>query len=211
MAIRPTLFDNIEPNTKEENIYCRLKDLTNEASVETFFVNRLLLDMGYRDHHIKTKQSVEGLRISLGSRIVYYKPDYCMVIQKKPRFVVDAKSTQENIYDYVEQCAHYCLILNRRDETKSLKYFLLSNGLKTALFHWDSEEPIVELDFCDFQIGNEKYEKLRSLISFATILKQLNHQDNNSVTVYDGMIPALISGQIPRPPWYEDSKLQGLA
>jgi len=73
MAIRPTLFGNIGPNTKEENIYCRLKDLTNEASVETFFVNRLLFDMGYKDHHIKTKESVEKIRMSLGSRVVHYK------------------------------------------------------------------------------------------------------------------------------------------
>ncbi len=68
-------------------------------------------------------------------------------------------------------CAHYCLILNRRDKIKPLKYFLLSNGLKTALFSWDREKPIIELDFSDFQIGNEKYEKLRSLISLATIQK----------------------------------------
>ncbi len=103
MAIRPTLFDNIEPDRKDKNVYCRLKDLTNEASVETFFVNRLLFDIGYKDHHIKTKESVERIRMSLGSRIVHYKPDYCIIVRKKPRFVVDAKSTQEDIYDHTEQ------------------------------------------------------------------------------------------------------------
>ena len=139
--------------------------------------------MGYQDRHIKTKKSLEKIRMSLGSRVVHYKPDYCIVVKKKPRFVADAKSTQEDIYDYVEQCAHYCLILNRRDKTKPLKYFLLSNGLKTALFSLDSEEPIVELDFCDFQIGNEKYEKLRNLISSITIQK--HKMDNDSERLFE--------------------------
>ena len=50
---RVTLFDDIELNPK--NVFCHLDDLDNEASVEHFFLSRLISDLGYKDHQIKTK------------------------------------------------------------------------------------------------------------------------------------------------------------
>lgn len=167
--IRPTLFDNLPPSQK--NIYCEVKNLTNESSVESFFVNRLLSDLGFKDHHIKTKQSIDKVKMSRGSKSYFYKPDYVIVVNKKPKLVIDAKSPNEKIEDYIEQCAHYCLILNRSDNSKSLRYFLLSNGVKTALFRWDSDSPIIELSFSDFQYWNNKYERLRGIIRYENLLK----------------------------------------
>lgn len=169
-TIRPTLFDSLS-SSGTKNIYCELKNLTNEASVETFFVNRMLADMGFKDNHIKTKESIEKLKISKGSKSFYYKPDYCIVFNRKPKLVIDAKSPHETIEKYIEQCAHYCLILNRRGEKKTLEYFILSNGIKTVLFKWDSDLPILELKFSDFNYGNKNYEKLRSIVAYPNLSK----------------------------------------
>lgn len=166
--IRKTLFDHFKLDN-EKNLYCNLKNLTNEASVESFFINRMLSDMKYNDINIKTKESIDELPIPKGSKTINYKPDYCIIINKKPKLIIDAKSPKKNIYDYTDNCAGYCLYINRRDPKKPLKYFLLLNGLKTTLFEWDNEEPLVELNFSDFQIGNERYEKLRSIISFENL------------------------------------------
>lgn len=149
---------------KKKNAYCKLEDLSNEASVESFFINRLLKDLGFKDSQIKTKESLKKLKVSEGSKSKFYKPDYCIVLNKKPKFLIDAKSIDENIEDYVGQCAFYALMLNRSDDTKPLEYFILSNGLKTALFKWDNDKPLMELDFSDFQPENENFRKFISYI-----------------------------------------------
>lgn len=165
--IRPNLLDNLSQRD-DKNIYCYLKDLSNEASVETFFINRMLADLGFKDSYIKTKQSLKEYKISLGAKSQWYKPDYVIVLRKKPRLIIDAKSTGVNVDDFVEQCSHYCMILNR-EKTKPVKYFMLSNGFKTKLYEWDGSRLILELDFADFHYGNEKYEKLRNIIAYPAL------------------------------------------
>ncbi len=171
---RKSILESIDYHL-DRNIYCERKDLSNEASVETFFVNRMLADLGFKDKHIKTKESLKNLTIARGSKQYPYKPDYCIVI-KKPKLIVDAKSTNENVHNWVEQCAHYCLLLNRKNER--VEYFIVTNGIKTVLHKWDKEEPILELDFGDFYIGNEKYEKLRKLVSLDTFLHPAKRDDD---------------------------------
>ena len=56
----------------QANKYCRATDLTNEASVEAFFVNRLLADLGYHDNEIKTKRAIQELRIPRGRQSELY-------------------------------------------------------------------------------------------------------------------------------------------
>jgi type I restriction enzyme M protein len=129
--------------------------------------------LGYKDKNIKPKESIEKFSFSLGVKKVHYKPDYIIVSGKTPLLVIDAKAPNENIIDHVEQCAHYSLILNRGK--KSVKYFLLTNGLKTALYKWDEGKPIIELDFEDFYAGGSKYEQLRVLLSL-DVLKDENEQ-----------------------------------
>jgi len=180
--LRPSLFDNLS-RRKDKNIYCYLKDLTNEASVETFFINRMLVDLGFKDSQIKTKQSMKKYKISLGSKSQWYKPDYGIVLKSKPRLIIDAKSTDVSIDDFIEQCSHYCMILNR-EKTKPVKYFLLSNGLKTKLYEWDGSRLILELNFEDFQYGNEKYEKLRYIIAYPALsINKIEEEHENTFTL----------------------------
>jgi type I restriction enzyme M protein len=184
--IRPSLFDNLS-QSKDRNIYCYSKDLTNEASVETFFINRMLIDLGFKDSQIKTKQSLKEYKIALGSKSKSYKPDYGVVLQNKPRLIIDAKSPYVNLDDYVEQCSHYCMILNR-GKTKPVKYFMLSHGFKTKLYEWDGSRLVVELDFSDFQYGNERYEKLRNIIAYKALSTneiEKEHEDTFALNKID--------------------------
>jgi type I restriction enzyme M protein len=180
--IRPSLFDNLS-RSKDRNIYCYSKDLANEASVETFFVNRMLADLGFKDSQIKTKQSLKEYKISLGAKSQRYKPDYGIILKSKPRLIIDAKSTDVRIDDFVEQCSHYCMILNR-EKTKPVKYFMLSSGFETKLYEWDGSRLILELNFADFQYGNEKYEKLRSIIAYPALsTDEIEEEHENTFTL----------------------------
>ena len=161
---RPNLFDNLR-NDPNQNLFCSKSDLDNEASVEAFFVNRLLKDMGFRDNQIKTKQSISKLQVPRGRSTVLYKPDYVITYRQKPRLVIDAKSTTESLNKWTQQCSGYCLLLNQKFEDHNpVELFILTNGLATTVYKWDIEEPLLELDFADFNIGNPKYEQFRAVL-----------------------------------------------
>ena len=131
---RRTLFDALEADVSR-NIFCDLADLTNEAAVETFFVNRLLEHLGYSDRQIKPKHSIHALTVAKGHKKLKYKPDYVLVVNRMPRCVIDAKSPNENLDDWVEQCSGYCLALNRQHEKANpVRYFVLTNGKTTRAY-----------------------------------------------------------------------------
>lgn len=166
--IRPNLFDDIIKSSGK-NIYCNLEDLSNEASVEAFFMTPMLQDLGFPNKNIKTKESITKLKIAKGSKSYFYKPDYCIVLNKSPKIIIDAKSPTENIEDFTNQCIHYCLLLNEDAGKNKVEYFILSNGVKTGLYLSTSSKPIIELDFFDFHYGNKKYEQLRAIVAFENI------------------------------------------
>ena len=69
---------------KNANLYCKSTDLGNEASVESFFVLRLLSDLGYPDGDILTKEAIQELRIPMGRKKELYKPDYILTAKSNP-------------------------------------------------------------------------------------------------------------------------------
>ena len=79
---RKTVLDDL--GSASRNIYCRSSDLTNEASVESFFLARLFPDLGYKDSQIKTKQSLRALTVGRGSKREKYKPDYTLMFRGAP-------------------------------------------------------------------------------------------------------------------------------
>jgi len=163
--LRPTLFDGLESLS---NLLCARADLSNEASVETFFVNRLLSDvLGYRDSQIQPKQTLEQLTVGRGRRNEKYRPDYGLKVDRRIRCVIDAKATNEDIDDWIEQCSGYFLALNRKypGSQNPVQFFVLTNGLETKVYHWDSDEPLIEMDFADFEFGNPKFEQLKAILS----------------------------------------------
>lgn len=165
MVSRKTVLDTFQIGLGR-NIYCNLEDLSNEASVETFFLNRLVKDLGFKDSQIKTKTSISALRVGHGRKIENYKPDYILVIDKLPRCVIDAKAPNESLEKWIEQCSGYCLALNRKfPNNNPVLYFILSNGKTTELFKWDKDIPILTLNFNDFEWGNPKLLRLKQLLN----------------------------------------------
>jgi type I restriction enzyme M protein len=155
----------VKSGKSSANKLCRSTDLTNEASVEMFFVSRLLEELGYEDREIRTKKSIQELRIPKGSKTELYKPDYLIVCADKPRWLIDAKSTDERIEDYTYQGAGYALQINRKFAERPLHYYMLTNGLLTRVYVWDQEEAILSLRFGDVVDGNTKFETLKRLLS----------------------------------------------
>jgi len=132
----------------------------------------MLKDLGYSDSQIKTKASLKSLSVSLGGRkTANYKPDYALSLRGTPRCIVDAKSTDEDPEEWVQQCSGYCLALNQRhDADNPVRFFVISNGFKTVVYKWDVATPILKLDFKDFEWGNPGYENLRALLAQKNIL-----------------------------------------
>lgn len=175
---RRTLFDSL---ANGGGLYCDRKELVNEASVETFFVNRMLEDLEYRDRQIKTKQSISALTVSLGgNKTVKYKPDYAITYRSKPRWVIDAKHPEESLDKWVPQCRGYCLGLNAKFRNENpVRWFMLTNGIETRVYEWDHDDPVVTLSFADFASGNPNYEQLRSLLSAINIVATSPVEANN--------------------------------
>ena len=146
------------------NKFCRSRDLSNEASVESFFVLRLLKDLGYDDADIKTKASIQSLKIPRGRKREDYKPDYILSCRGRPRWLIDAKGTQEDIEDYTYQCAGYALLINRKYRDRPCRFYMLTNGLLTRIYAWDQEDPTLSLRFADIADGNPRYETLKRLL-----------------------------------------------
>ncbi len=156
------------------NKYCRATDLVNEASVESFFVMRLLEDLGYEDSEIFPKTAIQELKISRGRKKEPYKPDYVIQTGGLPRWLIDAKATNERIEDYTYQCSWYALLINRKDARRPLRHYMLTNGLLTRVYQWYQEEAILSLHFDDFVAGNAKLETLRQLLGAASVRKAVS-------------------------------------
>ncbi|HZV69855.1 MAG TPA: N-6 DNA methylase [Saprospiraceae bacterium] len=151
------------------NKFCDSSDLINEASVESFFVLRLLKDLGYKDSEIATKKSIQELKIPKGRKQENYRPDYIISSKKLPRWIIDAKGTYERVDNFSYQCAGYALMINRKYTQKPVRFYMLTNGLLTRVYLWDQEEAIMSLRFTDFFDNNIKYQALKSLLSSNTI------------------------------------------
>ena len=158
------------------NKFCSLHDLSNESSVEDFFVLPLLKDMDYRNEDIRTKDSIEKIAVSKkgGRKKENYQPDFVLVVKDSPRVVVDAKATDVDVDEFTYQCRGYCLSLNLRfKEEKPVQHFIISNGRITKLYRWDEEDPLVILDFDDFTDGNPRYEELKNVVGKSTVLNNI--------------------------------------
>lgn len=153
-----------------ENWLGELSNLINEASVESFFLDRFIKHIGWEDSQIKLKNSISEFVESFGRTKNNYKPDYILLNDNlKPCIVIDAKSPNEDLHDYIEQCASYCFMLNRPKEF--VDYFVLSNGYITELYNWKDTRPIVTVTYEDFAQENEKYSELVRLILMAKSCK----------------------------------------
>ena len=147
-----------------KNIFCSLSDLTNEASTETFFINRLLDYLGFGDNNLKLKTSISEYTVGQGRKKCLYKPDYVAIINGYPVMVIDAKSPCEDITKWEEQCSSYALEINKEYDYNPVKYYILSNGIKTNLYIWDKKEPLICLAFEDFVETNPNFQEFIHIV-----------------------------------------------
>ena len=160
-------------NIISQNEFCKRSDLKNEADVETWFLNKLLVYLSYEPKDINLKTSLAEYKIGKGSKSLHYKPDYVVVVDQFPALVIDAKNPDENIENWTFQCSSYCLELNKEYEHNPVEYYLLSNGISTALYKWDKNNPLLALSFEDFIEGNSKFQELVKYIGKSN-LKQIS-------------------------------------
>jgi len=154
-----------------KNMFCEKEHLGNEDSVEKLFLDRLIGNLKFKDSDIKTKQSIKQLVISRGRRKENYKPDYVLYKNKKPKIVIEAKATNEDVDEFIYQAANYSLLLNSAYKNENpVKYFLISNGLITKIFKWDEDIAIISLSFEDFSVKSLKYNELLNLLSYDNIM-----------------------------------------
>ena len=172
---------------EKANKFCKSINLSNEAEVESYFIDRLLKDLSYPDADIKLKRSIDEFNIGLGSKKVKYKPDYIILVNEKPALVIDAKNPKENINEWKSQCSSYCIELNRLQKENPVKYFMLTNGFNTILSPWDHNIELFQLNFIDFVDGNKDYEKFKKFLvktQFIEIIKKKRQADDLNIKTF---------------------------
>ena len=142
----------------------KLDDLSNEATVEQFFVARLLKDLGYTDSQIRPKASIDELKISKGRKSEKWRPDYAFTYSGKVRWICEVKGVEEELDNWVSQAQSYCLALNSTQSDNPVEFFMLTNGVTTRVYRWDDATPLVEASFGDFVDDNQAYTSIRSLL-----------------------------------------------
>jgi len=173
-----------------KNLFCREKDLTNEATVEALFIDRLLNILKYPDNRVRRKSSIEQIAIGKGSKKEKYKPDYVLLDSNAaPKVVIDAKSPSVNPKDYHYQVSSYALYLNQKySDSNPVLYTVITNGHYFYVYPWDSDRPVFFLRFEDFVDGNEKLLELRANISFSAFNQVAATKD-----VFDFSRPSITS------------------
>ena len=158
-------------NKTPSNKFGKISDLSSEATVEQFFVNRLLADLGYSDSQIKPKASLTELTISRGRKKEKWRPDYAVQTNSRVRWICEAKGVDEDLDDWAGQAASYCLALNSQQKDNPVEFFMLTNGVTTRVYRWDDSKPVASAQFHDFVDGNESYAVIRELLAPATFRK----------------------------------------
>lgn len=152
-------------NSSQKNMFCERSVLSNEASVEQFFVNRLICKLGYSDKQVRPKESLDVLTVNQGRNRKKYRPDYALEIDGTVRWIIEAKAANERLNPFVGQAASYCHQLNAsHQDGNPVTHFLLTNGLTTELYEWDRQDPILRLSFTDFDVDNKKWKKLKQVM-----------------------------------------------
>lgn len=149
----------------------KLKDLANEAAVESRFVDPLLEALGFESDDIKLKTSINEFAIGKGHKSVLYKPDYILSVKGVPVAVIDAKNPNEHIDEWEHQCSSYCLELNKLYDYNPVSLYVLTNGIKTAVYKWDQKDPLLELNFDDVVKKGVNFSRLQKLVSKKALLQ----------------------------------------
>lgn len=153
-----------------ENKYCELTDLRNESDVEQFFVINLIKDLGFKNEDIYTKKVLPAIEFGKGSKKQSYIPDYQLNDGKTPLMIIEAKAPDVKLEKVVYEAQEYASCINRSFiGNNPIKYCITTNGVTTILTRPDENVVVLKLKFSDFDQKNEKYIKLKELVSFSKL------------------------------------------
>jgi type I restriction enzyme M protein len=159
------------------NKYCAYNTLLNEADVEQNFVRRLLEDLGYNDREIRPKDSLRALTIGgmRGRRQALYRPDFALLVNGSVRCLIEAKEPSANLDEHEWQVRAYAVLLNGEEpDVRSVRYYVLTNGTETRVYHTDRNKPLFTLPFTSFEDGTAKFDELRGLLNRSSIVTPVN-------------------------------------
>ncbi len=143
------------------NLFCEHSDLRNEADVEQNFARRLIEALGYPDKAIRPKAALEDLSVGSISEKGMYRPDFAMKAAGHIRWILEAKAPSEKLDLYFKQANGYSEAINASySQRPPVRYFVISNGLSTALYECGETQPCLVLSFADFQNDNPLYQQL---------------------------------------------------
>ncbi|MCK5244482.1 MAG: type I restriction enzyme HsdR N-terminal domain-containing protein [Desulfobacterales bacterium] len=145
-GIKSELFD--DPDFKED-------------SVREVVITPILSKLGYLlvgPSRVTRSKTLKHPYIRVGTRNhpVTTIPDYTLLHEEKPIFVLDAKGPKESVlkHEHIQQAYSYAI----HPEVKC-KEFGLCNGRQLAIFNVDQIEPILVLDFDEFESRWTEIEK----------------------------------------------------
>lgn len=154
-GIKSELFD--DPDFKED-------------SVREVVITPILSKLGYLltgPSRVIRSKTLKHPYIRVGTRNhpVTTIPDYTLLHEETPIFVLDAKGPNENVlkHEHIQQAYSYAI----HPEVKC-KEFGLCNGRQLAIFNVDAKEPILVLDFDEFET---RWEEIKKHLSPKYLLK----------------------------------------
>lgn len=161
-------------------LFCKIDDIKTESDVEQkllypFLSSKNPIGLGYNDSDILTKHLLKKTMIDKGQKRQYYYPDYVVSLSGFPVLVVEAKSPNENLSDGLYEARLYAQELNASlsHDFNTCLYVIAANGKELWLGYVDQAEPIVKLNFNDFNIQNINYCKCTELICRETLTKDV--------------------------------------
>jgi type I restriction enzyme M protein len=140
--------------------------LTSEADVEFFLLVKIFADLGFTDHQIVPRARVPSLFVNDGVTKKQKVVDFLLCDKaENPRVVVEAKAPSEKLDNAWGQAAAYALSHNAdKEESRRIRFLLISNGRLTSLFKHDNSNALVTLQLSDFASGSPPYVSLRNHI-----------------------------------------------
>lgn len=137
-------------------------DEYNEAKVRKKIIDPIIEELGYKSSGKNTVVREKPLknpflRVGSKNKKVETIPDYVMMVNNEPQWVLEAKAPNVNIdlSKHIEQAYSYTSHIEIQ-----AKYFALCNGKHFALYSLHQEKPILKFDMKDIHTYMDELFKL---------------------------------------------------
>ncbi|OLS50191.1 hypothetical protein BV379_19150 [Rhodovulum sulfidophilum] len=106
-----------------------------------------------------------------GRRQALYRPDFALVVSGAVRCLVEVKEPGANLDDHEWQVRAYAVLLNGEAlDDRPVRYYLLTNGTETRVYHTDRNRPLFTVPFTGFAEGTARFDEMRGLLGRNSIV-----------------------------------------